>query len=67
MNWLEMTQRELEQARRELAAAEDGLAAGTQAAHNRYARALHEVDRAEHQSLRGLREGWQSEASAAAL
>lgn len=47
MTWSETVQRELVLARRELRAAEEGLKAGTLAAHSRYMRALHEAERAE--------------------
>ncbi|WP_224241314.1 hypothetical protein [Hyalangium gracile] len=47
MSWTEIVKKELVQARRELAAAEEGLKAGTPAAHGRYARAVHEAELAE--------------------
>lgn len=52
MSWTEIAHKELVQARRELAAAEDGLKAGTLAAHGRYARALHEAEVAEQRANR---------------
>jgi hypothetical protein len=58
MTWNEIVRQELAQARRELAEAEEGLKAGTPAAHSRYTRALHEAERAEqraHQCSRGSR------------
>ncbi|MBM7117261.1 hypothetical protein [Archangium primigenium] len=51
--WME---KELRAARRELADAERGLAANTEAARIRYARALHEADLAEGRAARMARE-----------
>lgn len=56
MSWKDLMSNELHLARAELAAAEAGLATGTEAARARYARALHEADRAERQALRVQRE-----------
>lgn len=47
MTWTEAVTTELMQARRELSAAQEGLKEGTEAARNRYARALHEAELAE--------------------
>jgi Domain of unknown function (DUF4398) len=55
MSWTEIAHKELQQARRELAAAEDGLKAGTLAAHGRYSRALHEAEVAEQRANRASR------------
>jgi hypothetical protein len=49
-------EQQLQEARRELAAAEQGLAAATEAARVRYARALHEADIAERRAERQARE-----------
>ncbi|MBZ4421887.1 hypothetical protein [Myxococcus sp. RHSTA-1-4] len=49
-------EQQLQEARRELEAAEQGLAAGTEAARVRYARALHEADIAERRAQRQARE-----------
>jgi hypothetical protein len=60
MTWSELVRQELTQARRELSEAEEGLKAGTPAAHSRYMRALYEAERAEqraHQASRGS--SWQ--------
>ena len=56
MSWVQITNEQLSAARAELAAAEDGLCAGTDAARARYARALHEADRAERLAARCARE-----------
>jgi hypothetical protein len=56
MTWSEIVKKELAQARKELAAAEEGLKAGTPAAHGRYIRALHEVEVAEQRAHQVERE-----------
>ena len=64
MSWLELVQQELIQARQELASAEDGLKSGTPAAHNRYLRALHEAELAEHRAEQASRRSWRQELEA---
>jgi len=64
MSWQELVQKELVQARRELAAAEEGLKAGTPAAHSRYVRALHEAELAEHRAEHASRRSWRQEPEA---
>lgn len=59
MTWLEETKKRLADARRELAEAEKALEAGTEAAHDRYTRALHEVEIAEVHANRAYREAYQ--------
>ncbi|MCP3137902.1 hypothetical protein [Pyxidicoccus xibeiensis] len=54
---------QLQEARRELEAAEQGLAAGTEAARVRYARALHEADLAERRAERRARENMRHQRS----
>jgi hypothetical protein len=61
MSWQELVQKELMQARQELAAAEEGLKDGTPAAHNRYVRALHEAEIAEHRAENASRRSWRQE------
>ncbi|MCE9670337.1 hypothetical protein LY474_21285 [Myxococcus stipitatus] len=56
MTYEERVEQQREEARRELAEAERGLAAGTEAARVRYARALHEADIAEVRAQRHDRE-----------
>lgn len=61
MTWSEMVKKELALARRELVAAEEGLKAGTLAAHHRYMRALHEAERAEQRAGQVFRDArWNS-------
>ncbi|MDY7228023.1 hypothetical protein [Hyalangium rubrum] len=55
MTWSEIVGNELAQARRELAEAEEGLKAGTPAAHARYTRALFEAERAEQRANQASR------------
>jgi hypothetical protein len=55
MTWTEIVSKELAQARRELAEAEEGLKAGTPAAHFRYKRALYEAERAEQRAHQASR------------
>lgn len=59
MTWLEETKKRLAEARRELAEAEKELGAGTEAAHDRYTRALHEAEIAELHANRAYREAYQ--------
>ncbi len=56
MTWTEAVTQELMEARRELAAAHEGLKEGTEAAHSRYARALHEAELAEQRAECASRE-----------
>lgn len=56
MTYEQRMEQQREEARRELAAAEQGLATGTEAARVRYARALHEADIAEVRAQRHTRE-----------
>jgi hypothetical protein len=59
MIWMELVKQELAQAQRELKAAQEGLRVGTDAARTRYARALHEAERAMgHASLAGRDPRW---------
>ena len=59
MTWLEMTKRQLMEARRELEAAEQGLVSGSEAARARYIRAVHEAEIAEQHASRASREQYQ--------
>lgn len=61
MTWSEIVRQELSQARRELADAEEGLKAGTPAAHARYTRALYEAERAEQRADQASRRFWRAQ------